>query len=52
MENCFEHAFNETIFSPTIVLEIKNESAKIVVSVTENGIGFKEKRQTKAQSKA
>ncbi len=52
LENCFEHAFNETVFSPTIVLEIKKESDKIVVSVTDNGIGFKEMSQTKAQSKA
>jgi hypothetical protein len=52
LENCFEHAFNETIFSPTIVLEIKKESEKIVVSVTDNGIGFKEMTQTKVQSKA
>ena len=52
IENCFEHAFNETISNPKIVLEIKKESNKIVVSVTDNGIGFKEKNQTKAQSKA
>lgn len=52
LENCFEHAFNESIFSPTIVLEIKKESDKMVVSVTDNGIGFKEKSQIKAQSKA
>jgi LytS/YehU family sensor histidine kinase len=39
LENCFEHAFNETIFSPTIILELKKESDKIVVSVMDNGIG-------------
>lgn len=52
LENCFEHAFNETIFSPTIVLEIKKESNKVFVSVTDNGLGFKEKSPAKSQSKA
>jgi hypothetical protein len=39
IENCFEHAFNETIGNPKIVLEIKKVSNKIVISVTDNGIG-------------
>jgi hypothetical protein len=39
IENCFEHAFNETIGNPKIVLEIKKEFNKIVISVTDNGIG-------------
>jgi sensor histidine kinase YesM len=52
LENCFEHAFNETICNPKIVVEIKKAYNKIIVSVTDNGIGFKEKSQTKVQSKA
>ena len=52
LENCFEHAFNDSIVAPKIVLEIKKESNKIVVSVTDNGIGFQEKTPAKIQSKA
>jgi hypothetical protein len=52
IENCFEHAFNETIGNPKIVLEIKNEANKIIVSVTDNGLGFQEKSHIKSQSKA
>ncbi len=52
LENCFEHAFNETICNPKIVLEIKKEFNKIFVSVMDNGKGFQEKSCTKSQSKA
>lgn len=52
IENCFEHAFNETVSNSKIVLEIKNEANKIIVSVTDNGIGFQEKSHIKSHSKA
>jgi hypothetical protein len=52
IENCFEHAFNETVANPEIVLEIKNEANEIIVSVTDNGLGFQEKSHIKSQSKA
>lgn len=52
IENCFEHAFNETISNPKIILDIKKESNKIIVSVRDNGLGFQEKTLIKSQSKA
>ena len=52
IENCCEHAFNETIGNPKIELKIKKEANKIIISVTDNGLGFKEKSNIKSQSKA
>lgn len=52
LENCFEHAFNDSIINPKITLEIVKESDKIIISVTDNGLGFQEKRNVKIQSKA
>lgn len=52
LENCFEHAFNDSIINPKITLEIVIEADKIIISVTDNGLGFQEKRNVKIQSKA
>jgi hypothetical protein len=52
IENCFEHAFNQSVGNPKIVLEIKKEYNRILVTVTDNGIGFDKKSHTKSQSKA
>lgn len=52
LENCFEHAFNDSIQNPEIILEIKNDMHKIIVTVTDNGQGFKKDKETKMQSKA
>jgi hypothetical protein len=52
IENCFEHAFNESVANPKIVLEINNQANKIIISVTDNGLGFQEKSHIKSQSKA
>ena len=52
LENCFEHAFNESIIKPKVTLEIVKESDKIIISVADNGLGFQEKRNIKIQSKA
>jgi sensor histidine kinase YesM len=52
IENCFEHAFNDTITKPKIAIEIKTDENKIIISVTDNGLGFQEKSHNKFQSKA
>jgi hypothetical protein len=52
IENCFEHAFDETVASPEIVLEIKKDLNQIIISVTDNGIGFQDKSLIMSQSKA
>lgn len=52
LENCFEHAFDDTIKKPKIILEILKEFDKIVISVSDNGLGFQEKSHFKIQSKA
>lgn len=52
IENCFEHAFNETIANPKIEIDIKTDVNKIIISVIDNGLGFQEKSQSKFQSKA
>ena len=52
IENCFEHAFDESVSDPKIVLDIKKEYNSLLVTVTDNGIGFNEKSLAKSQSKA
>ena len=52
LENCFEHAFNETIVNPKIILTIQNNKTHLIISVTDNGIGFKNTSKINKQSKA
>ena len=52
LENCFEHAFNDTVSKPKITLDIYKYAGKILVSVTDNGIGIKENKFPKRESKA
>lgn len=52
IENCFEHAFNETIVNPKIILTIQSNKTHLIISVTDNGIGFKNTANINKQSKA
>lgn len=52
IENCFQHAFNESISTPKITLTIKSNDTQLIVSVTDNGTGFRNSSNIKKQSKA
>lgn len=43
IENCFEHAFNDTILSPTINLSFEQNINFLEVSIEDNGVGYNTK---------
>jgi LytS/YehU family sensor histidine kinase len=49
IENCFEHAFNESIENPQIVLEFNKITSGILIKVNDNGIGFKQSKTHKSK---
>ena len=52
IENCFEHAFDETIKIPKITLEMKKENDMIFILVRDNGKGILQTNNTTRKSKA
>lgn len=49
VENCFEHAFNDTVKNPKIKLSFELKDYVLIITVTDNGHGFKNLRQTKSK---
>lgn len=45
IENCFEHAFNDSVKSPEIVLSFELEDVYLIITVKDNGIGFVNKSE-------
>ena len=52
IENCFAHAFDYTITASKITIEIKKKENRLVISVVDNGNGFKDSSKINKQSKA
>lgn len=52
IENCFQHAFDESISTPKITLTIKSNDTQLFITVSDNGTGFKNSSNTNKQSKA
>lgn len=52
IENCFQHAFDESISTPKITLTIKSNDTQLFITVSDNGTGFKNSSKINKQSKA
>lgn len=52
IENCFQHAFDESISNPKITLTIKSNHTQLIITVLDNGTGFKNSSKINKQSKA